>query len=175
MSRRRKTRRPWKPYVLAPPSRDDGDKGARVLDKDGREVGARAADVIEIEAVDDDANGRKRKRRVELIVVMLRNGTLTLRQARMAEVFRDAYEATETSPAPGERIGGTKDPERATIVKLDAWSWLARLEGMLPPASKDVVRKVCRDGVSLPEGRARYGALWHLHAGLDAVAWAVRM
>ena len=136
-----------------------------------------------VERLKDSPNGEKRARRVDMLEVYLRRGTVTDRQHAAGVALRDAWARTQMGPSldlTQERVDKSPDPGRAVTIAIDAMSRYASLTKRIPAADADVLHTVAcleRSVQWLPRyrGEAYKAGERHMRDALDRLAGALRM
>lgn len=142
----------------------------------GPETPLQRADTI-TEAVPEDANGMRRKRRLPMHRLMERRGNLTSAQADAADALLFAYEQTQLSPPAIREIYVDLPvmPDKAAVAQTIAMSRLIWIKRRIPRECRDVVDHVvrCNQPISKYTLSPYHDALHLLRTGLDEVRRAL--
>lgn len=152
-----------------------GDRGADgpanqrdlvIEDADAHEVG------------DANPNRVKRARRVDMLEVFWKRGTITTAGYNAAVKLRDAYDATEKAPGwpDNDRVQASPKPDLATAIQVDRLSRYHSIarhvfrqdRGLIDTV---VLRRASLSSIPAYAERGRQRGLEHLRAALDRLAF----
>lgn len=124
------------------------------------------------EPVPQDANGRRRKRRLDPVQRAPLKDKLSVRQANAAIELTKAWEACMSSPPAIQevRVDRSPNPTANIAAQVDRASAFGRLYGVVPSDMRPVVAHVCLDCRGLRDGFSRSGQEAGMHAGMLMVA-----
>lgn len=123
-------------------------------------------------------NGVMRARRVDMLEVWHRRGTITTAGFTAAERLRDAFEGTQRSPgmAQSERVQSSPKPDHAVTIQIDRMSRFVAESAHVAPDDRAIIEACVLDGASPQRirkyrgGRGLMAGLEHLRNALDHVA-----
>ncbi len=142
------------------------------------EVGARAGVPAVVEPVPEDANGRRRTRRLHALEVLWLREAVNKRQFVAGQRIIDAWEATMRTPSRDlseDRVDVSSRPDAPTAVMVERQDRFVRLMRVVPRDSQAAVRHVCCDGRMIRDGLAKNrdsmaNVLERLSVGLEVLA-----
>lgn len=143
-----------------------GKTRAQIEQKLGPVPGARSGSLYVEEAVEGDANGRKRRRQIHPLDKMLEKGLVTKNQYRGGMALASAWEATFQSPSRSladPMVDTSSQPDKAIQIQMqqrEKYTWLSR---ELPRESTKLCHHVCCEARFLRDGFSRNGREVMLH------------
>ena len=140
-----------------------------------------AADVDPVTGKVVNPNGIKRARRVDMLEVWHRRGTISTAGYNAAEKLRDAYEATQRAPgwADNDRVQSSPKPDHAVTIQIDRLSAFARIMARVENGDRAIVWHCILEGhaptTAVINGHKPYygdnaGGLAHVRDALDRLA-----
>lgn len=86
-------------------------------------------------------NGVKRARRVDMLEVWWRRGTISTAGYNAAVALRDAFEATQRAPGwpDNDRVQSSPKPDQAVTIQVDRISAFHAINRLVPPSDRDVI------------------------------------
>ena len=124
-------------------------------------------------------NGVKRARRVDMLEVWHRQGTITTAGFNAAERLRDAFEATQRAPGwpDNDRVQASPKPDHAVTIQIDRLSRFHDANRCVSPQDRLLIDR-CVLGRGTPasagyKGRKYEAGLRHMSDALDRLAAAM--
>ena len=177
MSRSKRAGRPRKPppvTIPGPSSRwDMGATGAAnqagLVQEDAGDVDLATGRIV-------NPNGVRRMRRVDMLEVWQRKGTISTRGLHAAQLLRGAYERTQCGPGwpDNDRVQSSPRPDLAVTIQIDALSAYHAVARLVDVDDRPVIEAcVLRGGTPGRcgyRGRTYSAGLVHLAEALDRLA-----
>ena len=124
-------------------------------------------------------NGIKRARRVDMLEVWHKQGTITTAGFNAAEKLRDAFEATQRAPGwpDNDRVQSSPKPDHAVTIQIDRLSAFNAIHKHVTPGDHGIIGACVLDR-GLPssagyKGRTYQDGLTHLRNALDRLSRAM--
>lgn len=99
-----------------------------------------------IEAVEDDKNGRNRRRRVNILSLLLKADKLTQAQFQAGTAIEEAYCRVQSLSSGGplkERVQSSPKPDAQVSAQVAAMSEMVRVKRTIPQRQRELVEHVC--------------------------------
>ena len=139
-------------------------------------VGLEIEDAADIDPETGEArnvNNVKRARRVDMLEVWRKRGTISTRGYNVAVRLRDAFERTQRAPGwpDNDRVQSSPKPDHAIAIQIDRIGAYHRLAALVPEGDRQIIDVCILHGAS-PANIPRYRGPGH-KAGLAHVAAAL--
>lgn len=173
---------PARPVSLAPNPWDEGASGQ--ANRHGLEQEAATELDPETGKEKPNPNEVKRFRRVDMLEVWHRKGTISTAGYNAGEKLRDAFSRTQMGASINfvqDRVDSSPKPDHAVTIQIDRISAYAALAKLIPPQDRDILDTCVIHGHSpaalrTKEGRRPYNGpghaagLIHVREALDRLA-----